>query len=356
MNLDVSFYYQAHASKTKLAQAFTLDLKLTLPIADHIIGLFGESGAGKSTLLKQIAGLLQANNKQITYQNKNIALLAPEHSPCCYQHQQSVLFPHLTVRENLALVLAHGQFSHTLAFSLDEVVEWCELAPLLAKNVSALSGGEVQRIAFARSLLSGKTLILLDEPFSALDWQAREHMLRLLPILKSRYHINFIIVSHSLRELSLVASYLVVLKQGQLVEQGLSNRITTTLSTLQGQQATSALQGLVAEHLEQYQLTKVLLQGEQHQTIIVHRHHIVEDKVLLSLNANKVSIAKTKPAVSSIVNLLEVVVAKIERFPSHALISLALNEQYILAEISLMSLDSLALAVNERVYAQFKVL
>ncbi|GHE98461.1 ATP-binding cassette domain-containing protein [Thalassotalea profundi] len=355
----------SHIIENKTQQGFMLDVEVSLPVNSHVVGVFGESGAGKSSLLKHIAGIGQAKQKKIHYNNDDITALLPENSPCCYQNQQGFLFPHLTVKENLLLILTHGNFSSAIPFSFDEVVNWCNLSTLLEQNVSTLSGGEIQRIAFARSLLSGKSLILLDEPFSALDWQAREKMLRMIPWLNSHYAIEFIIVSHSLRELSLVASYVVLLKQGKVLKQGLSNEIITRFSTEHGgengQQAVTALRGKVVERLEKYQLLNVLLDGETEQTVTVHADkHMSEiapsNSVLLSLNANKVSLSKTKPSMTSIVNLLEVKVAKIERFSSHALITLTLNEQLILAEISLMSLDKLTLAVDEQVYAQFKVL
>ncbi|XQW86458.1 ATP-binding cassette domain-containing protein [Thalassotalea piscium] len=354
MNLTVEITHQIkhiQADKT-----FTLDVQVSLPVNNHVVGVFGASGAGKSTLLKLIAGIGQAKHKQIIYQSENISDLLPEHSPCCYQNQQGFLFPHLTVKQNLALIITHGHFSATLPFSMDEVIQWCQLTPLLSQSVSTLSGGEIQRIAFARSLLSGKSLLLLDEPFSALDWQAREQMLGLIPWLNTRYKIGFIIVSHSLRELSLVASYITLLKQGKVVEQGLSNELITRISAVQSQQAISALQGEVVERLEEYQLMKVLLNGETSQTVTVHAKDMVSDNIQLSISANKVSLSKNKPSMTSIVNLLEVTVCKIERFPSHSLVTLALNQQFLLAEISLMSLDKLELTLNERVYAQFKVL
>jgi molybdate transport system ATP-binding protein len=190
-------------------------------------------------------------------------------------------------------------------------------------------------------------------------------MLRLIPWLKIHYGIDFILVSHSLRELSLVASYIVLMKQGSVVEQGLSNDIITRYSAQngveQGLQAVTALQGKVVEYIEKYQLIKVLLDGETTQTVTVHANNMPTDTMLsramlLSINANKVSLSKTKPSMTSIVNLLKVTVRKIERFPSHALITLALKEQLILAEISLMSLDKLTLVTDEQLYAQFKVL
>lgn len=362
MSLVISLTQQI----TKNAQqAFILSVEVNLPVDNHVVGIFGESGAGKSTLLKHIAGVAQTKQKIIQYYQDDITTLLPENSPCCYQNQQGFLFPHLTVKQNLQLVLLHGNFSSTLPYSLDEVVKWCNLSALLEQSVSTLSGGEIQRIAFARSLLSGKSLILLDEPFSALDWQAREHMLRLIPWLKTQFEIDFILVSHSLRELSLVASYIVLLKQGKAIEQGLSNEIITRFSTQygseQGQQAVTALRGKVVEHIEQYKLIKVLLDGENSQTVTVHANNMTSDSMcsntmLLSLNANKVSLSKIKPSMTSIVNLLKVTVRKIERFSSYALVTLALNEQLLLAEISLMSLDNLELEIDEQVYAQFKVL
>ena len=354
-----------HQIDNNIQQGFMLDVEVSLPVNSPVVGLFGEYGAGKSSLLKHIVGIGQAKQKKIHYNNDDISALLPENSPCCYQNQQGVLFPHLTVKENLLLILTHGNFSSTLPFSFDDVVHWCNISSLLEQNVSTLSGGEIQRIAFVRSLLSGKSLVLLDEPFSALDWQAREKMLRLIPWLNTHYAIKFLIVSHSLRELSLVASYVVLLKQGKVIAQGFSNEIITRFSTEHGggsgQQAVTALRGNVVEHIEKYQLLNVLLDGETEQTVTVHADKYISEAapstaMLLSLNANKVSLSKTKPSMTSIVNLLKVTVRKIERFQSHALITLALNEQLILAEISLMSLDKLTLAIDEQVYAQFKVL
>ena len=346
LQLTHHFAQQAEHKRLKVA--------LELPLSAGNIGIFGHSGAGKSSLLKSMAGLLQHPSNQLIYLGKHIPLNQPHLSPFVYQFQQGYLFPHLTVQQNLSLVEQHGQFAKHCEFTMAEVTDWCELTPLLTKPVGHLSGGECQRVALARSLLSGKKILLLDEPFSALDWPTRVKFANLLVWLSQRFQLRVIMVSHAVEELASCCHYIMHLEQGKVIQHGLSTTLIDKLSRASHQAHISIVTGQWLATLAEHGLIKIALDAAQQQCILMHQPAFETDQVQLQLAANKISLAKVQPAPSSMLNCLTGVIRKIEPQPNGALIYLVVAEQQLLAEISLLSLQLLALNVGDTVFAQFK--
>jgi ABC-type molybdate transport system ATPase subunit len=184
------------------------------------IGVYGANGSGKTTLLKHLAGLghhRQDRQSRISIDGQ-LLQQGPTNNPCVYVSQHPSLIPSMSVVENLRLVPRHSQWSARMNW--DDVINVCKLAPLLIKTPAMLSGGELQLVALARALLSGKPVILLDEPFSALDYAARQHCLRLLPKIRAQYDIHFVLVSHHLQDIALCCEQILFIEQQHIAQFG----------------------------------------------------------------------------------------------------------------------------------------
>ena len=181
-----------------VSTAFRLDVDITSTAL--CLGLTGPSGSGKSTILEAVAGLRPNLSTHTSIDNRRLDALAPEDRNVGLVMQSPHLFPHLDVRANLLFGAGRGPGP----VDLDEVVEWLEIEPLLARWPRQLSGGEQQRVAVGRALLSAPRVLLLDEPFSAVDIERRDRMARALRATLTAAKIPGIIVSHDPTVLSLI--------------------------------------------------------------------------------------------------------------------------------------------------------
>lgn len=184
-----------------------------------VLGLCGPSGSGKSTLLRLLAGLEPRASGRIELDGDCLQdgrrrySLAPHRRRIAYVFQDARLFSHLSVAGNLHYALRRAR---ACGLGFDAVVEQLHLQPLLARGVDALSGGETQRVALGRALLSAPRLLLLDEPVSALDPQQRESVLRALESLRDNGGPPMIYVSHAPAEITRLARRTLYIANGRL--------------------------------------------------------------------------------------------------------------------------------------------
>jgi molybdate transport system ATP-binding protein len=203
---------------------FILDAALTLA-PGRVLGLFGPSGAGKTTLLACLAGLLRAPEGFLsvngsTWQDESRRIFVPPHRrPLGYVFQDGRLFPHLSVRRNLEYGWRRTPRSNR-RLGLDEVVDMLDLGTMLNRRPKQLSGGQKQRAAVARALLTSPRLLLLDEPLASLDQAAKDEIGPYLIRLRRELSLTMIYVSHSVRELGLVADEIARLDHGRLTASG----------------------------------------------------------------------------------------------------------------------------------------
>lgn len=336
---------------------YGLSLKGELPIETDIVGVFGSSGSGKSTLLKAIAGLHSAyfEEQLVDYDQRHWQDVNPVERPFVLVSDKTPLFPHLDVQQNLDFVVKHKGLTLNLPFTQADVIHWCGIKHLMQRTVTSLSSGEKQRIIFARALMSGKPVMLLDEAFSAIDWHSRNQFTALLRKLKHEYKMHFVMVSHSLKELAMCCDHLVWIEQGKVVSQGKSKYLVTEISSANNQPTLSQLSVKFDAKLEQYQLTRWLIAGIEKRPLFSHIGDNDEALEYLVLDGSKIVINKEHSLSSSMVNQLPATVYSIEMKQNYVLVTLVANGQTILAEISAMSQERMALDVGQTVFAQFKV-
>jgi len=195
-----------------------LDVAATLAAGSFTV-LSGASGAGKTTLLRLLAGLEAADGGWLRVNGAD--WLRGGHSLPVQQRrigmvfQDYALFPHLSVADNIAFGAARGERA-----LVQELLELCGLAALARQHPAQLSGGQKQRVALARALAMRPTLLLLDEPLSALDHGLRRELQRMLRDMHQRFALTTVMVSHDLGEIFAVADQVLQLEHGRISAQG----------------------------------------------------------------------------------------------------------------------------------------
>ncbi len=180
--------------------------------------LLGPTGAGKTLLLETIAGLRSPQQGHILYGDTDVTDLPAERRSIGFVYQDYLLFPHLTVAENIAFGLRRQE--RTRASLVAEISELLHIEPLLSRWPSTLSGGEQQRVALARALVTRPRLLLLDEPLSALDPTTRTVLQKELRQLHQHLQPTVLHVTHNFEESMAVADRIGVIGQGQLQQVG----------------------------------------------------------------------------------------------------------------------------------------
>lgn len=196
-----------------------------------VTALFGRSGAGKTTVVNAVAGLLRPDFARITLGDLVLSdtatqrFLPPHRRRIGYVFQDARLFPHLSVRANLDYGRRFApRAERPPAARFDEVVSLLGIAALLDRRPGALSGGEKQRVALGRAILSAPRLLLMDEPLAALDEARKAAILPYLENLRA-LGLPILYVSHSLAEITRLADHVVMLDAGRVAAEGPAARV-----------------------------------------------------------------------------------------------------------------------------------
>ena len=196
-------------------------MTLAARIEARTTAVFGPSGAGKTTTLDVIAGLRHPARGRIVVGDRVLLDtsrridLPPHERHVGYVRQDVALFPHMNVRRNLLYGRHPG-----ISPDLSRVVEMLEIGTLPERRVAALSGGERQRVALGRALMSGPSLLLLDEPLAAVDVPLRKRILPYLERVRDALRIPIIYVSHDRDEVRELADHVLLIESGRLVASG----------------------------------------------------------------------------------------------------------------------------------------
>lgn len=197
-----------------------IDVSLTLKKGE-LVALYGSSGAGKTSILRMIAGLLTPDNGEISvsgetwFNSPDKVLLPPWSRSVGIVFQDYALFPNMTVRENIAYAVADGN-----DVAIDGMLKAMELESLRDKKPAVLSGGQRQRVALGRALMRKPKLLLLDEPFAALDTSLRARMHQLVLDMHKQFDLTTILVTHDLIDVATLADRVFLLKNGRIERSG----------------------------------------------------------------------------------------------------------------------------------------
>ncbi|EPE9060429.1 thiamine ABC transporter ATP-binding protein ThiQ [Klebsiella aerogenes] len=228
---DVTWLYQ------HLPMRFTLSVE-----RGERIAVLGPSGAGKSTLLNLIAGFLPPASGSLLIDGEKHNATPPAQRPVSMLFQENNLFNHLTVRQNIGLGIHPSlKLNREQRAQVTAIAEQMGMDTLLDRLPGELSGGQRQRAALARCLVRQQPVLLLDEPFSALDPALRQEMLTLVADVCQRQQLTLLMVSHSVEDAARIAPRSIVVAEGRIAWDGATDDL------LSGNSSASALLGISAK-------------------------------------------------------------------------------------------------------------
>ncbi|MCG7393492.1 ATP-binding cassette domain-containing protein [Microvirga sp. ACRRW] len=196
---------------------FTADYSLTVN-KGALCAVIGPSGGGKTTLLHMIAGFEKPESGTLTFEGTNLLPLEPAKRPVAIVFQDHNLFPHLTAAQNVALGLRPSlRLSDNERLLTEEMLDAVGLKGLDARKPGEMSGGQRQRVALARALVSGRPLILLDEPFSSLDPGLRRDMVQLVGELRRKRPVTILMTIHTPEDVADLADQMAFVADGRVV-------------------------------------------------------------------------------------------------------------------------------------------
>ena len=199
---------------------FEADYSLSVP-SGSLFAIVGPSGGGKTTLLHMIAGFEHPHSGRMSFEGRDLLPLAPAKRPIAIVFQDHNLFPHLTAAENVALGLRPSlRLSAKERVLVSETLEAVGLEGFDQRKPGEMSGGQRQRVALARALVSGRPLILLDEPFSSLDPNLRRSMIRLVDDLRRKRHVTIVMSIHTPEDVADLADQMVFVANGRVAASG----------------------------------------------------------------------------------------------------------------------------------------
>jgi molybdate transport system ATP-binding protein len=214
-----------HLQKELRAADRVFSLDITLASDSQRIVLYGPSGSGKSLTLKAIAGLMRPDSGHIRIQGRTLFDSAQgidvrvQERNVAYLFQDYALFPHLTVAQNIAFGLARGSINLRRPAEHPAVRQWLqafELEAIAHSRPAQISGGQRQRVALARALVAEPDMLLLDEPFSALDLSLRQRMRSELAELQSRLQVPMLLITHDPADVEALGQTVFELRDGRL--------------------------------------------------------------------------------------------------------------------------------------------
>ena len=337
---------------------FNIDVAFDMP-PGGITALFGRSGSGKTTLVNMMAGLLRPDSGvlsiagQTLFDSDHGVNVKPEHRRVGYVFQEGRLFPHLSVKSNLY----YGRrFAPKGGRYVDagQIIELLGLNSLLARRPATLSGGEKQRVAIGRALLSEPRLLLMDEPLAALDAARKSEIMRHIERLRDEVGVPIVYVSHSLDEVTRLADHMVLLADGGVVATGSAVDIMSRpdLSPHTGRHEAGALIETRVDGHDSFGLTALAFPGG---VLRVSGLDLPDGTAVRArIRARDVAIATSPPQDLSILNVFYGRIA--EMIPSGAAaMDLQLDVGVRLwARITARSAHELSLAPGREVYALVK--
>ena len=322
-----------------------------------ITALFGPSGAGKTTLVDMIAGLDTPSSGRIVvdgvvlFDSKTRVNLRPERRRIGYVFQEGRLFPHLSVRRNLT----YGMPRRRSAIGFDAVVLLLDLAPLLGRRPHQLSGGEKQRVAIGRALLTNPRLLLMDEPLASLDVERRTEILPFIERLRDEMRIPIVYVSHHMEEIIRLADTLVLMTHGTVSAFGPLESLMTRLDlgALAGRSEAGAVIPVeLVEHDAASGLSTLAFSGGR--LMVPWLDLPLRTRLRVHVRARDVSLSLSRPTDISILNIFPGTVSEIRESEGTSVDILVDIGVPLHARVTRLAVARLSLKASLHVYALVK--
>jgi molybdate transport system ATP-binding protein len=339
--------------------AFTLDVQFGSE--GRLTALFGQSGSGKTSVVNVISGLIRPDRGRVVVNGTTLVdtangtFVPTWRRRIGYVFQESRLLPHLTVRQNLTF----GRWFRPSAereVKLETVVKLLNIGDLLQRRPGALSGGEKQRVAVGRAFLSSPRLLLMDEPLASLDEERKDQIQSYIEILRDEYDIPIIYVSHSLREVSRLASTVVVLRHGRVVAAGDPKEVLTRTEFLPHddlEEAGAMIEARISAHDARFGLTT--LESRAGAIRVPSLALPVGTVVRVRLRARDVMVATAPPAGLSALNVFPGKVIALRKSGEFDVeVDMNCNGVRIASRLTAKSVETLGLAAELPVYAILK--
>ena len=346
-----------HIDVKKQLGTLPLEAHLDIP-SQGVTALFGLSGSGKSSLINLVSGLINpdegviALNERELFNSAEKICVPIEKRNIGYVFQDARLFPHYTVNGNLR----YGM-KNTSKDEFNYIVELLGISHLLKRYPITLSGGEKQRVAIGRALLTDPEILLMDEPLSALDLPRKRELMNYLERLSKEISIPILYVTHSLDELLRLAERVVLLTNGKVEAYDVLENIWESplfLPWKQENEQSAVLSLPVFMHNPSYKMTALSI-GDQHIWINQVEAQI-NDNVRICIHSSDVSISLNKVEQSSIRNILYGRIVQILELENRVDLKLDIGGKHLWASISKWSFQDLALQLGQLVYAQIKAI
>lgn len=282
----------------------------TVRAVDHVsfgvkkgefFSLLGPSGCGKTTLLRIIAGFEQPDTGRVLLDGQDITALPPHHRSVNTVFQSYALFPHMTVRENIAFGLKVAKRPRNeIKNEVDRMLALIQMEDKAGKKPDQISGGQKQRVAIARALINKPRILLLDEPLAALDLKLRQRMLLELDLIHDEVGITFLYVTHDQNEAMSLSDHIAVMNNGKVEQLGTPAEIyeaprSSFVAAFIGD--TNFIEGEVSEIIGEDYL-RLRIEGFPDVVCFNDSRRQPGDLVYLSVRPEKVHISHDPPAES----------------------------------------------------------
>lgn len=342
---------------------FVLDADLV--VEGSATGLFGPSGCGKSTLLRCIAGLQKPAVGRIELDGETLfdsdrrIFVPPHQRNMGLVFQDARLFPHWSVEQNLRAGECLKPRVANRPYGFDDIVEMLDIRHLIGRSTEQLSGGEKQRIAIGRTLLSNPRLLLMDEPVASLDVSLKMQILPFLAKVHRTLKIPTILVSHNLGEILQLTDHLLLMRDGSVVGNDTLDKLAQhpkTLQELKGADLTNLLESQVQRHDAQRGVTLLSLPGnpEHHLEMELLENLPIGRQINIGIAANQISLAPHRIEAISMRNQLPGRVRTITHTPDRSLCGLDTAAGPLFVEITPGTEREMNLTEGASVWVLFK--
>ena len=327
-----------------------------------VLAIFGPSGSGKTTILRAIAGLYRpaqavVRSGSTTWTDTGSGVFVPPHQRAVgFVFQEYALFPHLSAAGNVMAALGHRPRTERLGRA-EALLQRVHLSDRMTRRPAELSGGERQRVALARALAREPAVLLLDEPFAAVDRVVRRALQDEIDALRRTLDMPLVLVTHDFEDVVRLATHVMMLERGQSLAVGavthlMSRPDLTWLRAAVG--LGSVFNAIVAQTYPDRGLAELTFEGGK--LLVADRTVALGTAVRVRIPAREIILATSRPAGLSLHNVLSGTVSAVHANPSdnQVVVQLAVGRVLLLAEVTRDAIQRLGVAVGTELYALIK--